>query len=61
MAGLALSGDQQAGLIKVVWIEIRQFYLSVKVETFHLTAPESDGGIFAGVDVLLRHSSEIPT
>jgi hypothetical protein len=61
MAGLALSGDQRAGLIKVFQIEIRQFYQSVKVQTFHLTAPESGGGGFAGVDVLLRHSSEIPT
>jgi len=61
MAGLALSGDQRAGLIKLVRIEIRQVYQSVKVETFYLTAPESGVGFFAGVDVLLRHSSEIPT
>ncbi len=61
MAGLGLSADERAGLIKVVRIEIRQFYQSVKVETFHLTAPERDGGVFAGGNVLLRHSSEIPT
>ncbi len=43
MAGLALSGDQRAGLMKVVRIEIRQFYQSVKVETFRVTAPELIG------------------
>jgi hypothetical protein len=61
MAGSALSGDQGTSLIKEVRIETRQFDQSVKIETFHLTAPEPDRGGFAGVDVLLRPSSEIPT